>query len=98
MTTLGKTILEGLEEAVAHAKGEKTSARETLVQVPTDVDVLAIRKALNLSQEEFAIRFGFGLGTVRNWEQGRRRPEGPVRAYLKVIEKDHEAVEHALAG
>lgn len=98
MMSIGKGIIDGLQDALAHAEGRDTEVRETLVQVPTDVDVRAIRETLNISQEEFAIRFGFSVGAVRHWEQGRRRPEGPVRAYLKVIEHDHEAVEHALTA
>lgn len=96
--SIGKGILTGLGDALAHAEGLDTEVRETLIHVPTDVDVRAIREHLNMSQEQFAIRYGFSVGAVRHWEQGRRRPEGPVRAYLKVISHDHEAVDHALTA
>ena len=56
----------------------------------------AIRKQLGLSQAEFAARFGFKLDAVQNWEQGRRRPEGAARAFLRVIEREPEAVQRAL--
>lgn len=94
--TVGQEIIASLQEAVKHASGQAVPVRETTIHVPLDVDVRAIRERLNLSQEEFAIKFGFSLGAVRHWEQGRRQPEGPTRAYLKVIDKDHEAVERAL--
>ena len=51
-----------------------------------------------MSQAEFASRFGFKLDAVQNWEQGRRRPEGAARAFLRVIEREPEAVQRALAG
>ena len=47
-----------------------------------------IRRALGLSQEEFATRYHIPLGTLRDWEQGRREPDQPARAYLKVIAAD----------
>ena len=62
------------------------------------VDVVAIRRRLGLSQAEFASRFGFKLDALQNWEQGRRRPEGAARAFLRVIEREPETVQRALAG
>jgi putative transcriptional regulator len=47
-------------------------------------------------QEEFAGRFGFSINTLRHWEQGRRVPEGPTRAYLLVIKRNPKAVQKAL--
>jgi putative transcriptional regulator len=64
---------------------------------PAQVDVRAIRKKMKLSQSEFAARFGFTASAVRQWEQGRRRPEGAARAFLKVIEREPAAVQRALA-
>jgi len=95
MSKSGERILRGAREALAYAKG----AREGFVaHVPEEVDVAAIRKRLGLSQGEFAARFGFKLDAVQNWEQGRRRPEGPARALLRVIEREPAAVLRALAG
>ena len=51
-----------------------------------------------MSQSRFATSFGFGLAAVQSWEQGRRRPEGPARVLLKVIEHEPEAVRRALAA
>lgn len=55
-----------------------------------------IRRALGLTQEEFAARFQIPLGTLRDWEQGAAEPDQAARAYLKVIAVDPEAVRKAL--
>jgi putative transcriptional regulator len=55
-----------------------------------------IRRALRLTQEEFALRFCIPLGTLRDWEQGRCEPDQTARAYLQVIATDPEAVMRAL--
>jgi putative transcriptional regulator len=55
-----------------------------------------IRRALSLTQEEFATRFGIPLGTLRDWEQGRSEPDQTTRAYLRVIASDPEGVLRAL--
>jgi putative transcriptional regulator len=55
-----------------------------------------IRRALALTQEEFAVRYHIPLGTLRDWEQGRAEPDQPTRAYLKVIARDPERVERLL--
>jgi putative transcriptional regulator len=55
-----------------------------------------VRRALGLTQEEFAARFHIPLGTLRDWEQGRTEPDQPARAYLKVIAVDPQAVRLAL--
>jgi len=61
-----------------------------------DVDVRAIRSKLGLSQAEFSRRYALSPRSLQEWEQGRRRPESAVRAYLTVIDKNPEAVEEAL--
>jgi putative transcriptional regulator len=58
--------------------------------------VRIIRRALGLSQEEFAARFHIPLGTLRDWEQGRSEPDQPARAYLTVIARDPDGVRRAL--
>ena len=55
-----------------------------------------LRRALGLTQEEFAARYHIPLGTLRDWEQGRCEPDQPVRAYLTVIAHDPEDVHQAL--
>jgi putative transcriptional regulator len=55
-----------------------------------------IRRALGLSQEEFALRFHIPIGTLRDWEQGRKDPDAAARAYLTVIGRNPAAVAAAL--
>ena len=90
-------IKAGLEDAIAIARGEADPATYR-IHVPDEVDVKAIRRKLGMSQAQFAASFGFGLDAVQNWEQGRRRPEGAARAFLKVIEREPDAVRRALAA
>lgn len=59
-------------------------------------DIREIRRGLNQTQEEFAAMIGVSVCTLRNWEQGRRVPEGPARALLQVASCDPEAVRKAL--
>jgi putative transcriptional regulator len=96
---VGDELIEGMANAVAHARGLKRAAKQTVVPVfiPRKIDVARIRRKLNLSQEHFAVRYGFSVKNIRNWEQGTRRPEGSARAYLTVIERAPRAVERALA-
>ena len=89
------SIRRGLEEAVAYARGEADIGRYR-VHVPQAIDVKAIRTKLGMTQEEFAGRFGFSVNTLRHWEQGKRHPEGPARAYLMVIDHAPKVVQKAL--
>lgn len=90
-------IAAGLTDAIAIAKGEADPATYR-VHAPSDIDVLKIRTNMGLTREAFAMRFGLKLGTVRDWEQHKRRPEGAARVLLTVIEKEPEAVTRALAA
>jgi len=62
------------------------------------VRVMAIRQATGLSQAAFAARYHVPVGTLRDWEQQRRTPDAAALAYLRVIEREPEAVARALAG
>jgi putative transcriptional regulator len=95
VSTVADSILRGLQEAVAYAKGS-AQASDYRVHVPEKIDVKAIRTGLDMTQEEFAGRFGFSVNTLRHWEQGSRQPEGPTRAYLLVIERAPKAFQKAL--
>ena len=55
-----------------------------------------IRRALDLTQEEFATRYHIPLGTLRDWEQGRAEPDQPTRAYLTLIARDPDHVNRTL--
>jgi putative transcriptional regulator len=89
------SIRRVLEEAVAYAEGA-ADRRRYGVHIPEDIDVKAIRAKLDMTREAFAGCFGFGINTLRHWEQERRVPEGPTRAYLLVIDRDPKAVQKAL--
>jgi putative transcriptional regulator len=90
-------IMAGLESAKAYLEGT-ADKRQYRVHVPEKMDVKKIRTRLGLSQEAFAEKYGFALSAVRDWEQGRRRPERSARILLKIVEKEPEAVMRALAG
>ena len=82
---LAQGILNGLHEAVAHAKGNPTAGtRETVIY---SADSRAIREKLNMSQSEFAKAYKIPLSTLKNWEQGRRRPDATASAYLWSIDR-----------
>ena len=93
--TVGERIINGLEEALAWSKGEDLPVRVTKVQVP-DIDVSKVRRQMGLSQTQFALKFGFSPATLRNWEQGRVRPDTPTRVLLAVIAKHPDSVEDVL--
>ena len=95
MTTLGKRLIKAAEEARTIARGEADPSTYK-VHVPAEIDVKAIRKGLKMTQAEFSARYGFPLGTIRDWEQGRGRPDTSARAYLLVISREPQAVERAL--
>jgi putative transcriptional regulator len=82
-------IAEGLREAIAVARGEEKPAK---LFVPPELDVRVIRARVRLSQEDFASAFGFTVHQIRQWEQGRSRPLGAVRAYLMIIDRDPKRV------
>jgi putative transcriptional regulator len=88
-------IAGGLNDAIAIAKG-KADPKGYRVHAAADIDVLRIRKDKGLTRQAFAIRFGLQLGTVRDWEQRKRQPDGAARVLLTVIDKEPEAVERAL--
>lgn len=88
-------IVASFREAVDWVEGKDVAVRITTVDVPI-VDVRELRRRMGLSQTAFAAKFGFQSATVRNWEQGRTRPEGPARVLLAVIARHPEAVEDAL--
>jgi putative transcriptional regulator len=69
---------------------------ERLARMKRTPQVKIIRRALGLSQEEFAAHYRIPIGTLRDWEQGRSEPDAPGRAYLRVIAKEPELVRKAL--
>lgn len=88
-------IAAGLDSAIAVTEG-RADPGSYRVTIPEGVDVSGIRKRLGLTQAEFAERYGFSVGRVRDWEQGRTCPEPSQRILLTVLEKEPEAVTRAL--
>lgn len=86
------SLKRSLEQAIAFEKGELKPARVTTLLDLVAPDVAAIRRKTGLSQEFFARGIGVAVGTLRNWEQGIRKPEGPARVLLHVVEQNPRAV------
>jgi putative transcriptional regulator len=83
-------IMAGLNEALEHAKGNEVPGMR--VYVPDELDVAAIRKRTGLSQPAFASTIGVKHGTLKNWEQRRRQPEGPARVLLAMLDRNPKVV------
>lgn len=94
MSKAGSRILRSVRNARAFARGETTE--NFVAHVPDEVDVRAIRQRMELSQDAFALKFGFTTAAVRDWEQKRRQPERSARVLLRVIDKRPDAVMEAL--
>lgn len=84
-------IAAGLGDAIAWAEGDGTRARRATI------DVTAIRKANGMTQHVFARTFRLPVGTLRDWEQGRRQPDTGSMLLLKMIAADAVAVQRIIA-
>jgi putative transcriptional regulator len=90
-------VMAGLQEALAHSRGEAVPG--LVVHEPrktADLDVAAIRRRTGASQACFARSIGIAVSTLRNWEQGRRRPEGPARVLLALLDRNPRVVQELL--
>ncbi len=87
---------EEVETAALSDPDNLPRTEATLAKMRRIPRVRTLRRALHLTQEEFAARYHIPLGTLRDWEQGRSEPDMPTRAYLKVIAADPKVVERAL--
>ncbi len=90
MSTFGEDLIESLNEALAHAKGEGPA----VVHAP--VTPREVRQKAKLTQAQMAPLMGMSLSGYRKWEQGVRRVSGPAGTLLRVIQKEPEAVRRAL--
>jgi putative transcriptional regulator len=82
-------LLASVKEGGAILRGELVPSRTFVVDGP---NVKSIRANYKLSQSEFAALLGISIKTLQNWEQGRRKPEGPAKILLQVAAKYPEAV------
>lgn len=96
MSEAFKSIEQGLKEAIAHAQNVAPGTIHE-IDIPAP-DVSKIRARTGLSQADFARSIGVKKGTLLNWEQRRRTPEGPARVLLALIEKDPRIVQRTLAS
>lgn len=88
-----KDLLTSINQARKIHKGKLKPAK---IFKFNPIAVKNIRKRLHVSQAEFAYMIGVSINTLQNWEQGRRRPDGPALALLKIAEADPETVMSAL--
>jgi putative transcriptional regulator len=100
-TTISNKILrpmsiEAIEKAARADPDAQPLTEADLSRMKRRPRVKIIRRALDLTQEEFSERYHIPLGTLRDWEQGRSEPDQPTRAYLTLIARDPEHVHRTL--
>jgi len=88
-------LVKSVREAGKIKRGQQAPSRRFTFQ---SADIREIRARLGLSQSEFALLIGVSVATLQNWEQGRRQPEGPARALLRIAAKNPKAVLEALSS
>ena len=88
-------LLQSVKEAVLIEKGEIPPARVFEIE---PLDIAKIRSKPNKTQEEFASMLNISIGTLRNWEQGRRKPDGAALSLLKIVSANPQYVESVLQG
>ncbi|MES2097823.1 MAG: transcriptional regulator [Pseudomonadota bacterium] len=84
-------MMEGLDDAIAFAEGDAARARVATV------DVRQVRAGTKLSQAKFAQTYHFRIGTLQDWEQGRRQPDTGSLTLLRMIQADPRAVQDILS-
>ena len=93
-----RDVFEQLVRSVRQAGRIRRGAKASRTFSFAPAEVKAIRSKLGKSQPEFALMIGVSVATLRNWEQGRRTPEGPALALLRVASAEPKAVTRALRG
>jgi putative transcriptional regulator len=94
---MNNTDFNKLSESIRQAgKIRRGTMKASRVRVIAPEDIRSIRQKLEKSQSEFALMIGVSVATLQNWEQGRRKPEGPAQALLKIAAKNPIAVAEAL--
>ena len=96
-TKLGRVLVDSAKQIARHMRGEIELPMKVVRVVP-DVDVRRIREGQGLTHEQFAERYGLQVRAIQEWEQGRRKPEPAVRAYMLVIKNQPAAVRKALTA
>ena len=86
-------LLEGVQQGGEYLRGKRKPARVFRFR---PVDIRGMRRRARLSQERFADLLGISAGTLRNWEQGRRKPDGPAQRLLQVAKHNLRVVLEAI--
>jgi putative transcriptional regulator len=94
---LGERVISAARQARDHAAGKKV-LMEYRPAIPDEIDVAAIRAKAKLSQAKFAQRIGVSAATLKNWEQGHRKPTGPSLVLLAMLNANPKIVEETLAS
>lgn len=87
-------LVKSVKQASDIRKGKSKPSRYAVISEP---DVTAIREKYEMTQQEFSSLLGISVGTLRNWEQGRRKPQGPAKVLLKIAEKRPKAILESLS-
>jgi len=95
MSEFGQGLIQAAREALAYARGE-ADLSQYRVHVPHKIDVKKIRAKTGLTQMQFAARYGFSPGRIRDWEQGRYEIDAPSRLLLTLIATEEQAVSRAI--
>jgi len=94
MSKFFEELMESVQQMDEIVRGERAPSREFHVDA---IQVKQVRAATGLSQAKFAQVIDVQIGTLRNWEQGRRTPTGPAKALLRAIKNDPKHVLKALS-
>jgi putative transcriptional regulator len=84
-----QSIKKGLEEAIDYSQGKKVPVK---VFHPKPVNVKNIRQQTRLTQDEFAAAFGISVATLRHWERGDRKPQGPALVLLNLVRRSPDTI------
>ncbi len=95
MSDFFSSIKQGLSEAIQYSEGNLPKA---VVHKLNAVDIKNIRTKLGMSQNEFASSFGISINTLRHWERGDRKPQGPALVLLNIVAKEPKMVLNALSN
>jgi putative transcriptional regulator len=89
-------FMQGLQEALAYAKGDNSAAARVVHAAVKPADIKTARKKIGLSRDAFARAFGLSAATLRKWENGEREPTGAARVLLTIISREPEAALRAI--
>ncbi len=98
MTKFGVDLIQAMSEALAHAQGKDVPGIKAHTVDVGAVDAKAIRKKLDLTQDEMATVLGTSPSGYKKWEQGARQPSGAARTLLRIMDREPEAVLRALSS